>query len=82
MTTTAVTLIVGAVLLTALLVFAAVVAMRARSMAHQQPVMPNDELADFQRMREEGSITEEEYRRLKRVVADQTVDKVKDQMDP
>lgn len=56
--------------------------LRARKMAVQEQSLPENELSDFQQMREEGRISEEEYKRLKRVVASQTVENVKNELDP
>ncbi len=74
--------IIIAVVVCLLIVVAVSTVTRFRGMAIEEPILPEDELSEFRRMREEGSITEEEFRRLKSVVASQTVDKVKEQVDP
>lgn len=71
-------LIVGLIVLVVLIAVAIAVLKKARALAidNNEPLSTN-ELTDFDRMREEGTISEEEYRRLKKVVAVKTLDKVK-----
>jgi uncharacterized membrane protein len=68
---------VGVVVLVVMTVVAIQAIMRARAMVHEQPAILEDEFSEFQRMRDEGSITEEEYQRLKRVISEQTIEKAK-----
>ncbi len=74
-------LVIIAVLLAVLVVFAVSAILRARRLVIQASTLPQDELARFQRMRQDGSITEEEYKRLKSVVAEQTLDRVRETTD-
>ena len=62
-----------AVVLAIFIVVSVSLILRARKMAVQSQSLPEDELAEFQRMHEEGRISEEEYKQLKRVVASQTL---------
>lgn len=70
-------LVIGLVVLVALIAVAVSVAGQARSVAVQNETMPDDELAEFRRMRDEGEISEEEYRKMKKIIADKTVERVK-----
>ena len=69
---------VGVVVLVVMTVVAIQATMRARAMVHEEPALLEDEFAEFQRMRDEGNITEEEYQRLKRVISEQTIQKAKE----
>lgn len=67
-------LVISIVVVMLLIMTAVVMASRARDMAMDSSSNPiDDELAEFKRMREEGRISEEEYRRLRDVVAAKTV---------
>ncbi len=68
---------VGVVVLVVMTVVSFQTVLRARAMVHEGPDRLEDEITVFQRMRDEGSITDEEYQRLKRIVAEQTVQKMK-----
>lgn len=72
-------LIVGIIVLVCLIAVAISAVGRARSLALQDDPMVKDELSEFQQMRDEGKISEEEYHRLKKVVSDQTLEKIKGQ---
>ncbi len=69
--------VVGIIVLILLIAVAFSAVIRARKLALQDGGLSDDELAEFQRMREEGAISEEEYKRLKKIVSQQTVEKVK-----
>ncbi len=72
-------LIVGIIVLVSLIAVAISAVGRARSLALQDDPVVKDELSEFQQMRDEGKISEEEYHRLKKVVSDQTLEKIKGQ---
>ena len=69
-------LVIGVALLIALIAVAITVIGQTRKLAVRDQIS-EDKLAEFKSMREEGTISEEEYRRLKKIVADQTVQKAK-----
>lgn len=73
---------VGVVVLVVMTVVAIQAILRARAMVHEERSLLEDEIAEFQRMRDEGSITEEEYQRLKRVISEQTIQKAKESQKP
>jgi uncharacterized membrane protein len=70
-------LVTGIVVLAALIAVAITLAGRARRAAIRNEEMPGDELAEFRRMRDAGKISEEEFRRMKKIVAGKTVQRVK-----
>ncbi|MGI9515666.1 MAG: hypothetical protein ACR2NP_01360 [Pirellulaceae bacterium] len=70
-------IVIGIIVLLLLIAVAAQAVIKARRLVLQDKRLSDDELAEFQRMREEGAISEEEYRRLKKIVSEQTVEKVK-----
>jgi hypothetical protein len=74
-------LIILGIILTVLIAVAIQTIARARAMVLEEQSLLENEIAEFQRMRDEGSITDEEYKRLKRVVAEQSLEQAKqDQM--
>lgn len=66
-------LVVGIIILVALIAVAISVAARTRRLAVQNQIVPEDELAEFKRMHEAGEISEEEYRKMKKIVAEKSV---------
>ena len=71
------TLLVVLVVLVILLAFAITSVFRARNLVLPDSRGQDDELTGFQQMRDEGTISEEEYIRMKKIVAVKTVDQVK-----
>ena len=70
-------IVIGIIVLLLLIAAAFSAVIKARRLAMQDGGLSDDELTEFQRMREEGAISEEEFRRLKKIVSEQTVEKVK-----
>ena len=70
-------IVIGIIVLLLLIAAAFSAVIKARRLAMQDAGLSDDELTEFQRMREEGAISEEEFRRLKKIVSEQTVEKVK-----
>ncbi len=76
-------IVAGAAILTALLLIALGAIKGARKMAMPDDVAPAvDELSAFQRMRDQGRISDEEYDRLKRIVASKTIERIKRDQEP
>lgn len=72
-------LVIGIIILVLLIAFAVFAVSRARDLVAQDEEMIEDELGEFEQMHEEGKISDEEYRRLKRIVAEQIVEKAKNE---
>ena len=70
-------LVVGIIVLVALIAVAVSVIGRARRFAVQEHAPMEDELAEFERMRDDGQISEEEYQKLKKVYSQQAVQRFK-----
>lgn len=66
-------LVIAIVVLVVMIAVAISFATRARSLAVQDELLPDDELAEFTRMREAGEISEEEFRKMKKIIAEKTV---------
>lgn len=66
----------GAILL-ALCIFTARWAIVGRSMVKREEQLPIEDLERFQKMRDEGAIDDDEYKRLKKIVATETANKSK-----
>jgi len=66
-------LVIAIVVLVAMIAVAISFAGRARRLAVQNELLPEDELAEFTRMHEAGEISEEEFRKMKRIIAEKTV---------
>ena len=70
-------LVVGIIVLVVLIAVAISVVSRARQFAMQNEPLMEDELAEFERMRDDGQISEEEYQKLRKVYSAQAVQKHK-----
>ena len=70
-------LIAGIVVLIVMIALAISLANRARRLAIQNEELSENPLAEFEQMRESGEISEEEFRRMKKIIAEKTVRKAK-----
>lgn len=70
-------LVVGIIVVVAMIAVAISVVSQARNAAKQNDILLDNELAEFQRMRDEGEITEEEYKKMKKIIADKTLEQVR-----
>ncbi len=67
-------IIVGLLILFAMFVIANWI-FKSRTMAFEDDLQVLDDLSEFRRMRDEGQIDEEEFRRLKKAITKQSVNK-------
>jgi hypothetical protein len=74
--------VAGAAILTALVIAALRIALTVRGMAMRSGPPPEDDLEEFRQMRDEGKITEEEFQRLRRAVAEQSVKQARSPREP
>ncbi len=70
-------LVVGLAVLVALIAVAISVVSQSRNLAINNETAPDDELGEFKRMFEAGEISEEEYRKMKKIIAEKTVSRIK-----
>ncbi len=70
-------LVVGIILVVVTMALAVFLVDRARRLAVHDDNSPHNELDQFELMREAGEISEEEYRRMKKIIADKLVQRVK-----
>ena len=70
-------LVFGIIVLLVLIGVSISITNRARSVAVQNKVLPEDELIEFRKMRNAGEISEEEFRKMKKIIADKIVEQAK-----
>ncbi len=70
-------LVITSVVIVCLIVMAIFLATRARRLAVQERLPPDDQISKFQQMFEAGEISEEEFREMKKIIATKAAQQAK-----